>query len=1285
MNRRSPTLAGSLLAVCSVACIAVCITSTDLRAQRRPHNQDRVPGPALSPREALAKFEVPDGFRIELVASEPDIVNPIKMTFDTRGRIWLVESLEYPRREPGEGRDRIKVLEDTDGDGVIDRFSVFADGLNIPCGVAVGHGGVFVTNSPDILFLQDTDGDGVADRREVVLTGFGRHDTHELPNSLAWGPDGWLYGLNGVFNPAHIEHRGQEYRFTCALWRYHPRTRDFELFAEGTSNPWGVGFDREGAAFVEACVIDHLFHLAETGYYHRQAGAYPPFTWKAESIVKHRNYKAAYCGLDFYDADVYPEEYRNLVYIGNIHGNCINADSLTRSGSTYFARRGPIVMKTDDAWFMPVDIRLAPDGCFWVLDWYDRYHCYQDARRDPKGIDRGRGRLWRVAYGDVEQPRGYDLEKESADQLIARLGSANRWWRDTARMVLAGRRDAASYPALRRLVLDREARRFQRMQALWTLISCDDPGSPPQALADDFHRRVLAMDDGGFRAWGVRAAGNARAVSESIRDRVRELATDPHPDVRLQVATAARKLFDDREALVLLLEVLSRSQDDPLIPRIVWRNLEPLLEAHGGALVAWLEKRGLERVTGVEGLLGRFVDRLLARRASEGSTLVGLVTLLLADPSAHAGAAAQCLEAVSQSVATGEIDDATLAALKPHLAGAIGDITRRGAKDPLYLPAVSIAASWGEPAAVEACRALLRDASTDAAARGRALRALLGADEASIVEFAGEVLATPASLPRELLIETLSALGKIDRPEVATLVLQRHDALPPAVRPRAIDLLSQRPSWARALLDRIESGKIDSRSLNVTQLRRLLGLGDEGITRRVQATWGKVREGRNPDREKVIARMRKVLEKGESNVWRGKAVYAKACAQCHVIFGEGHTVGPDITVNGRETLDLLLSNLLDPNLVVGKDYTGYTLVTKTGRVLSGLLIEDSPQRVVLRVAGGQDEVVPRREVLRVDASPVSLMPEDLEKTITEDEFRDLIAYLRFDEPPPEPLPELGEGLEGSRLSVERDYGVVTVNARFPGASESVELLTYNHSNDQRPFIHPLRAPRGGPTLTALRPDDHPWQYGVFTGHARINGIDFWHERGWIRSRGLESIEQHADRIEIVSKSHWMTQRRGGQRVLVERQKVVVHAPARDDSYAVDFEWALTPDVALEIGRYDYGGLAFRPAAHRDRRHERPDDAARRPWQDMSGRFGGEGESGRVAGVAIFDHPRNPGFPNGWRVDGQALINPAITVFDPIELDAGETITFRYRLLVHDGHGDRDRLNTAHAAWASPPR
>jgi putative membrane-bound dehydrogenase-like protein len=568
-----------------------------------PHGQSQPPGPPLSPEEALERMTVPEGFQVELVAAEPDLVNPVAMTFDEQGRIWVTESLEYPRLEAGPGRDRIKVLEDTTGDGKADKVTIFADGLNIPSGIAVGHGGVWVANSPDILFLQDTTGDGRADHQEVVVTGFGRADTHELPNSLTWGPDGYLYGLNGVFNPSHVKQGDREFRFTCALFRIDPRTREFELFAEGTSNPWGIAWDPEGSAFLSACVIDHLWHITETGYYHRQGGPYPPHTWKIESIVSHKHQKAAYCGIHYFDSDAYPEPYRDRLYMGNIHGNCINVDQLTRRGSTYFAEPNDDFLSANDVWFMPVAQKTGPDGCLYVLDWYDRYHCYQDARRDPEGIDRLHGRLYRIRYQDTPRAEPFDLTNESSEQLEARLHSPNVFFRDLATRLLAERQDPSANVRLEQLVFDSDAPRKTRLHALWALVS-------QRQLSPELYTRLFEHPDPTIRAWGVRAAGNQRDVTEATREQIAALRADASPDVQLQVVIAVGKI-PDMEPISIHAEILSRCGDDPLIPQIVWQNLHPLLETQGPEFLAEVRKYDVAESPGLRSVLPRATERIL--------------------------------------------------------------------------------------------------------------------------------------------------------------------------------------------------------------------------------------------------------------------------------------------------------------------------------------------------------------------------------------------------------------------------------------------------------------------------------------------------------------------------------------------------------------------------------------------------------------------------------------------------------------------------------------------------
>ena len=581
-----------------------------------PHAQDKPPGPALSPAEALKKFKVPEGFTVELVASEPDIVNPVAMTIDEKGRFWITESLEYPRREAGPGKDRVKVCEDTDGDGKFDKFTVFAEGLNIPSGIAVGHGGVWVANAPDILFMQDTDGDGKADKQEVVVSGFGRDDTHELPNSLTWGPDGYLYGLNGVFNRSVVKQDGKTFDFTCALFRIHPLTRKFELFCEGTSNPWGVAFNENGHAFISACVIDHLWHLTETGYYHRQGGPYPPFTWKIDSIVQHKHQKAAYCGITWFDSDAYPQQYRGKLFMGNIHGNCVNVDRLSRDGSTYFGEGEPDFLSADDAWFMPVVQKTGPDGSLYVLDWYDRYHCYQDANRDPAGIDRLKGRLYRVRYKDTPRAKPFDLAKESDDKLVKLLGDPNVYKRDIAQRLLYERQLAdtkapvrkhlETRETLRKLIDDKQAPHKQRMHALWVLVSTWE-------IDEGQTQYLMKNAEPEIKAWIVRLLGNVGRASPAQIATINALAEDESADVRLQVAIAARKI-EGIDAIPLLVKTLARAGDDELIPHIVWQNLHPLLETEGPKFLAEVKKYDLKGSPALGAIMPRATERILAKK-----------------------------------------------------------------------------------------------------------------------------------------------------------------------------------------------------------------------------------------------------------------------------------------------------------------------------------------------------------------------------------------------------------------------------------------------------------------------------------------------------------------------------------------------------------------------------------------------------------------------------------------------------------------------------------------------
>jgi putative membrane-bound dehydrogenase-like protein len=977
------------------ACVVPLCLAALLPAQKNtviPHGQSEPPGPPLTPQDAIKKMTVPPGFHVELVAAEPDIVNPVAMTFDERGRIWITESLEYPRHAPGPGRDRVKVLESTKGDGKYDKITVFADGLNIPSGIAVGHGGVWVANAPDILFYKEGADGKAAGKPEVVATGFGRHDTHELPNSLTWGPDGWLYGLNGVFNPSVVQsNNGTKYSFTCALFRIHPKTREFQLFCEGTSNPWGVAWDNEGSAFVSACVIDHLWHLTETGYYHRQGGAYPPFTWKLGSIVKHKHQRAAYCGIHFFDSDAYPPEYREKLYMGNIHGGCINSDELTRDGSTYFAKPRPDFLTANDKWFMPVVQKTGPDGCLYILDWYDRYHCYQDANRDPAGIDRERGRLYRVVYKDHQSPGKLDLAKESDDDLIKRLHSPNVWMRDVAQRLLAERLNPHVRGKLANLVVNEDEPRKARMHALWSIIG----GS---VVNPDLYVRLLDHKDPGFRAWAVRALGNTGTVDPEVRNKIVSLAMDQSPDVQLQVAIALTKLrgMETNRVFRALLLVLDNCGDDKLIPAIVWQNLHPRLTDGMAAFLPAARK--MDWKTGNVGrLMPRVVDRALALKDMDGELAAGLlVTAALTDKS---GAAfAECLSVMAEKIQNGELTGARLEALRD---GALSKLVREHAapKAPHAFEASLLLTALNDQAGLEAMRRVFAGSEHNEATRRRALEALTAASDTACLDAVATSLADAKANSLGFRGQVLAALGRLNEPRVAVIVLERYAKMEPELQPRAIELLTQRITWGKPLLEKIAKKEIPSTALNVNQVKKLLAFKDAELSKQVTAVWGSLREERNPEREKVVTEMRTFLRKTPGDPLKGVQVFKNLCAQCHKMHGEGQDVGPDITSNGRADFEQLLSNVFDPSLVIGAAYQATTVLTKKAQVITGIVVEDNAQRVVLKTQGGKLETIARGDIDEMAVSKVSLMPENIEKQLKPQEIADLFAFLYLDKPP----------------------------------------------------------------------------------------------------------------------------------------------------------------------------------------------------------------------------------------------------------------------------------------------
>ena len=439
-------------------------TKPDIPPRRRPGTPDLFTHAGLGPEEAARAMTVPPGFKVTLFAGEPDVVQPIAMAIDDRGRLWVAEAYSYPRRVPeNQAKDRILIFEDTNDDGRFDTRKVFADHLNLVSGLEIGFGGVWVGAAPHFLFIPDRDGDDRPDGPpQVLLDGWGQHDTHETLNSFTWGPDGWLYGCHGVFTHSRVGKPGasdaDRTPLNAAIWRYHPTRHVFEVFAHGTSNPWGIDFDANGQMIITACVIPHLYHMIQGGRYERQAGQhFNPYTYDdIKTIADHRHYLGAnphggngrsdsaggghaHSGAMIYLGGSWPAEYQGSLFMNNIHGARINRDILKPSGSGFVGSHAPDFLLANDLWSQIISLKYGPDGSVFMIDWYDKNQCHH---KDVNGHDRTNGRIFKVSFGDTKAVR-QDLQQLSNHALVQMQTFPNEWHARHARRILQERGPSA--------------------------------------------------------------------------------------------------------------------------------------------------------------------------------------------------------------------------------------------------------------------------------------------------------------------------------------------------------------------------------------------------------------------------------------------------------------------------------------------------------------------------------------------------------------------------------------------------------------------------------------------------------------------------------------------------------------------------------------------------------------------------------------------------------------------------------------------------------------------------
>lgn len=973
------------------------------------------PTPALPPAEAQKNFIVPEGFQMRLFASEPDVINPVAMTWDDRGRLWVVELFEYPLGAPkgAKPRDTVKILEDTDNDGRADKVTVFADGLNLATGILCGNGGAFVGQAPHLYFMKDTDGDDVADVKEIVLTGFGLEDRHELLNGFTWGPDGYLYMTHGVFTHSKVrdpnDPNDDGVVANAAVARFHPRTKKFEVFADGTSNPWGVDFDRYGNAFVSACVIDHLFHMAPGGQYLRQGGLWAnPYGYASmhsprggiPSIVDHKHHLAAYSGVQVYQGDQYPKDYLGTIFMGNIHDNTVHQDRLKRNGSSFTASFEKDFIRSKDGWFRPVAQHVGPDGALWIMDWYDKYPCYQNARADPEGVDRTYGRIWRAVYvGDDKNKkipsrpvRDLNLAKAPSSLLVEMLGHKNVWQREMAQRLLNERRDASTKPAL----LKQLAKGWTietRLHALWTL-----HGSG--LLDDDALASVADDKEWPLRTWVARLAGERGETSDRVMDRLAKLAADPDASVRLAVATAARQFVsseltvnrpvsnerEEGDTGEILMTLIEHSADgkDPLIPFLVWSALEPIVARYPGGLIDWLTDEGASTMP----LSGHLSTKLMRRMCDTQKPRFLDLAVSFIDRAVDKD------KAMATAALDGLLEGQKGKAIMPTVDTA-GFLKRlRDSNDEgLQQRAQRLGALWGDAAAIQASFDLAKNKKAPAGERIGAIHTIRKQkDENSRVAML-ELIS--GKNPEPVKLAAIQALGEIGREPIVKPLLGRWKTMTAAERRATAEMLVSRDRWQSAFLSVLEQKQIEPGDVPPTAVRALFkSQADFGmLARRAGLVFGKFREA-DKDKAKIIEQKKRMIltMKKEPDLKRGHELAKIACFTCHKLHGEGADIGPDLTGVGRSSLEALLSNIVDPNQIIGAGYENVSVEKKDGQTVSGRMVEKSDSRVRLLALGPIEHVIAASDIKNLTVSEVSVMPEGLDNLPDED-FRNLVAFI----------------------------------------------------------------------------------------------------------------------------------------------------------------------------------------------------------------------------------------------------------------------------------------------------
>ncbi|MGX5816753.1 PVC-type heme-binding CxxCH protein [Chitinophaga lutea] len=958
------------------------------------------------PKEAVQHFRFPADLAVDLVLSEPQVVQPVEISFDHRGRMWVVQYHQYPfpkglkvtsvdnylrlkfDKVPAappsgvKGADKISFFEDTNGDGVYDKSTDAITGLNIATSVLTGRGRIWVLNPPYLLAYPDADNDGIPDGAPAVcLEGFGLEDTHAVANSLRWGPDGWLYGAQGSTTTANVSSavsknvafQGQ------AIWRYNVDTKVFEVFAEGGGNTFNVEFDSKGRAFSGDNGYSRGPYFKQGGYYPKSLGKHGPYTnaytfGNLPAMALNGEKKRFTHSLVRYEETALPEHYRGKFIAVNPLLNFVQLTRLEADGSTFRNIDEEKVLTTDDHWFRPVNIKTGPDGAVYLADWYDS----RLSHVDPHDTwHKSSGRIYRLRSREGYRPaKPVDFSKYDGKQLTALLKSADKWSRQQAQLQFANRADVRAVPAL--LPLLRASDGQPALEALWAI-------HHSKGFTDEIARIALDHPDPAVRGWSVRLLGDANNVTPAMADRLLRLAqTEQDPEVRAQLYASAKRL-PPAAALPLIHALLKSGNDasDTDLPLLAWWALEAKAESGRDGVLQLFRDKSIWSSKTVQATI---LPRLIQRYVMPGGEANYAAAAALINMAPSASLAKPLIAGLAEG-----LRGKGVAGLSPALAKAIQPYQAE-----LFGAPLAMDIKQGKTQGITRALAVIGDAKSPLRHRIVYMRLMGETGQEKAVPGMLKILNSAAS--SAALKETaLQSLAYFSQPGIGVEVVKAYPQLRGDVNVRnaAIELLSSRAAWATGFLDAIDNKKVISRDdVSESSARKLHLLNDAAITRRVNQLWPNVKQATAEEKNERIARYVKLIKAGGGDMGKGKTLYQNKCGICHKLFDEGASIGPDLTGYDRHNMSSMLLNIIDPNADIREGYVVHRIVMTDGRTIEGKIISKNGSAVTIQPpAGGKEVVLSAAQIKEMKAQHTSLMPERLLDGLSDQEVKDIFAYI----------------------------------------------------------------------------------------------------------------------------------------------------------------------------------------------------------------------------------------------------------------------------------------------------